>query len=76
MIGAIPIVDENRIREAMQRGEFDQIEGAGRPFTDLGGHYDSDWWIKKKLQREGLTEEEAQIIAEKLRAALHQERKR
>ena len=51
MIGAIPIVAENRIREAMERGEFDRLEGQGAP-QDLSGDYEPDWWIKKKLERE------------------------
>ena len=51
MIGAIPIIAENRIREAMQRGEFDRLEGAGRPL-ELDTDYEPDWWIKKKLERE------------------------
>ena len=67
MIGAIPIIAENRIREAMARGEFDYLEGAGRPFDDLDGHYDPDWWLKRKLQREQLTAEVASIIMDRFR---------
>jgi hypothetical protein len=52
MIGAIPIIAENRIREAMERGEFGHLEGAGKPFDDADGHYDPAWWLKRKLQRE------------------------
>jgi predicted transcriptional regulator len=52
MIGAIPIIAENRIREAMEQGEFNHLEGAGKPFGDADGHYDPDWWLKRKLQRE------------------------
>jgi len=58
MIGAIPVIAENRIREAMERGEFEHLEGAGQPFHDLDGHYDPDWWLKRKLQREQLTPED------------------
>jgi hypothetical protein len=46
MIGAIPIVAENRIREAMERDEFENLEGAGRPFRDLDGD-GPDWWIAR-----------------------------
>jgi hypothetical protein len=63
MIGAIPVIAENRIREAMERGEFDCLEGAGQPFRDLDGHYDPDWWLKRKLQREQLAPEGAAVIA-------------
>jgi hypothetical protein len=51
MIDAIPIVAENRIREAAERGEFDDLGGAGRPL-ELPANYEPDWWIKKKLERE------------------------
>lgn len=26
--------------------------GAGKPFSDLEGGYDPDWWVKKLVQRE------------------------
>ena len=48
MIGAIPIVAENRIREAMERGEFENLEGAGQPFRDLDGYDGPGWWIARK----------------------------
>jgi hypothetical protein len=67
MIGAIPIIAENRIHKAMERGEFEYLEGAGRPLCDIDGHYDPDWWLKRKLQREQLTAEDASIIVEKFR---------
>ncbi|HTS17539.1 MAG TPA: DUF1992 domain-containing protein [Verrucomicrobiae bacterium] len=65
MIGAIPIIAENRIREAMERGEFEHLEGSGRPFRDIDGHYDPDWWLKRKLQREQLTTEEVASMVER-----------
>jgi hypothetical protein len=46
---------ERQIREAAERGAFDNLPGAGEPFTDLDEPYDDLWWIKKKLQREKLT---------------------
>jgi hypothetical protein len=52
MMGAIPIIAENRIREAIERGEFDFLEGAGRPLEDLGSDYNPNWWIRRKLERE------------------------
>jgi hypothetical protein len=66
MIGAIPIIAENRILVAMERGEFEHLEGAGKPFRDVDGHYDPDWWLRRKLQREQLTTEEMASIVEKL----------
>ncbi|HUJ11976.1 MAG TPA: DUF1992 domain-containing protein [Verrucomicrobiae bacterium] len=67
MIGAIPIIAENRIREARERGEFDNLAGAGRPL-DLDAGYDPDWWIQRKIKREGFTREEVVMLLEKLRA--------
>jgi hypothetical protein len=69
VIGAIPIIAENRIREAMEQGEFDHLEGAGRPLIDADRHDDPDWWLKRKLQREQLTTEEVTSIVEKPRHA-------
>jgi hypothetical protein len=47
-------VAERRIREAMERGEFDDLEGLGRPIADLDQPYDELWWVKKLCQREGI----------------------
>ncbi|CCH72934.1 DnaJ family domain-containing protein [Nostocoides australiense] len=44
---------ERLIREATERGEFDNLRGAGKPL-DLGSPDDPDWWIKQKLRAEGL----------------------
>jgi len=62
MIGAIPIIAENRIREAMEQGEFEHLEGAGRPFRNLDGHDGPDWWIKHKLQREQLSAQDVVLL--------------
>ncbi|MDQ6739192.1 MAG: DUF1992 domain-containing protein [Actinomycetota bacterium] len=43
------------IRDAMARGEFDNLEYAGKPIPGLGGAPDPDWWIKGVIQREHLT---------------------
>ncbi|HVM62978.1 MAG TPA: DUF1992 domain-containing protein [Verrucomicrobiae bacterium] len=75
MTGAIPVIAENRIREAMERGEFAHLEGMGRPFRDIGGHYDPDWWLKRKLQREQLTPDEVASIVEKLNQTASARRK-
>ena len=42
---------ERQIREAMERGEFDNLPGAGKP---LHLDDDPDWWIKAKIKRENL----------------------
>lgn len=45
-------IDE-QIRLAQERGEFDDLPGAGRPIAGLHKS-DPDWWIKAKLAREGV----------------------
>jgi hypothetical protein len=46
---------ERQIREAAERGEFDNLPGAGEPFTDLHAPYDDLWWFKEKLRREDVS---------------------
>jgi hypothetical protein len=48
-------VADRQIREAMARGEFTGLPGAGKPIDGLGDHHDDDWWIKAKLRREQLS---------------------
>ena len=43
-----------QIRRAMERGEFDNLPGQGKPIADLGGQHDPDWWVKRLVQRENL----------------------
>jgi hypothetical protein len=45
---------ERQIREAMERGEFDNLPGAGRPIPGLNGRDDENWWVKQYLEREKL----------------------
>jgi len=42
---------DRQIREAIERGEFDDLPGAGKP---LQLSDDPDWWIKAKLAGEDL----------------------
>jgi hypothetical protein len=44
-----------QIREARERGEFDNLAGAGKPLTDLDGNHDEMWWIRQWLKREDLS---------------------
>ncbi len=41
-----------QVRQAMERGDFDDLPGAGKPIADLGEQHDPDWWIKKLVERE------------------------
>ena len=45
---------ERQIREATERGEFDNLPGAGRPIPGLNGREDENWWVKRFLEREKL----------------------
>jgi Domain of unknown function (DUF1992) len=43
---------ERRIREATERGEFDNLPGAGKPIPELDKPHDELWWVREKLRRE------------------------
>ena len=45
---------DQQIRVAMERGDFDDLPGAGKPLGDLGSQHDPDWWLKKLVERERL----------------------
>jgi hypothetical protein len=41
---------------AIERGDFDNLPMAGKPLPNLtSGTHDPDWWIKAKIEREGLS---------------------
>lgn len=44
-----------QVQQAMERGEFDDLPGRGKPIADLGGDHDPDWWVKKLIEREQIT---------------------
>lgn len=45
---------EIAIQQAMRRGDFDELPGAGKPLA-LHDVHDPDWWIRRKIERESLT---------------------
>lgn len=57
---------ERRIREGIERGEFDGLQGAGRPLPDLDDGYDPAWWAKRFVARERLCDE-GRELAERIR---------
>lgn len=61
---------ERKIREAQERGEFDDLPGAGKPLQ-LGDPYDEDWWLASMLRREGVDRESALPSALALRKEAH-----
>jgi uncharacterized small protein (DUF1192 family) len=46
---------EEQIRRAQEAGQFDNLEGAGKPLPGLDNGYDPDWWAKKLVRREGVS---------------------
>lgn len=53
---------ETQIRGAYERGEFENLAGAGRPIPSGGG---DDWWVRGYLEREGLSADD--LLPEPLR---------
>jgi len=46
---------EKQIREAAERGEFDNLPGAGKPLAWLKKPHDENAWLRDKLARENVT---------------------
>lgn len=46
-------IDE-QIRRAQERGDFDNLPGAGKPLPGRGDPDDENWWLRQYLRREGL----------------------
>ena len=46
---------EQRIRQGMARGEFDNLAGQGKALEGIDGPHDEDWWLKAKLREERLS---------------------
>jgi hypothetical protein len=51
VVDAAEYLAERRIQAAIERGEFDDLPGAGKPL-DLSDADDPDWWLKRFLRRE------------------------
>ncbi|WP_372735908.1 DUF1992 domain-containing protein [Nocardioides sp.] len=41
-----------QVQQAIARGDFDDLPGAGKPIPDLGETHDPNWWVKKLIERE------------------------
>jgi hypothetical protein len=52
---SFPTWVERRIREAAERGAFDNLPGAGKPIPDLDEPHDELWWVRRKLRDEQLS---------------------
>lgn len=46
---------ESAIQQAIRRGEFDDLPGAGKPLEGLGERHDPDWWVRRKIEQEQLS---------------------
>jgi hypothetical protein len=46
---------DRQIREAQERGDFDNLPGAGKSIPDLDRPRDELWWVRRKLQDEQLS---------------------
>jgi hypothetical protein len=45
---------ERLIREAQERGEFDDLPGTGKPLPPFKGQNDENWWVRGLIEREHL----------------------
>ena len=43
-----------QVRQAIERGEFDNLPGAGKPLK-LPAQHDPDWWVKRLIEREKIS---------------------
>jgi hypothetical protein len=46
---------DQQLRIAMERGDFDNLPGAGKPIRGLGAQHDPDWWVRQLVEREKIT---------------------
>lgn len=49
---------ERAIREAQERGQFDNLPHSGKPLPGLDGPDDELWWVRSYVRREGLSGED------------------
>ncbi|MFP5286486.1 MAG: DUF1992 domain-containing protein [Thermoanaerobaculia bacterium] len=54
---AIQLISENRIQQAIEEGQFDNLPGTGKPIPDIDEPYDPMWWVKQWVRREKLGRE-------------------
>jgi hypothetical protein len=46
---------DRQIREAQERGDFEDLPGRGKPLPGYGDQYREDWWLHGYLRREGVS---------------------
>jgi Domain of unknown function (DUF1992) len=60
---AIQVISENRVQQAIDEGQFDNLPGTGKPIPDIDEPYDPDWWLKQWIRRESLRQEIARYFS-------------
>lgn len=58
---------DRAIREAQERGAFDDLPGRGKPLPGLDRPHDDNWWINDWMKREGISTEELLPVSIRLR---------
>lgn len=61
---------ERSIREAQERGDFDNLPGKGKPLPNIDGPNDDLWWVRGYMAREKLDLEDALPTTLKLKKAV------
>lgn len=46
------VVAERKIREAQERGEFDDLPGKGKPIADIDRIRGDGWWAERTVREE------------------------
>jgi hypothetical protein len=46
---------DRQIRTSQERGDFENLSGAGKPLPGAGQPVEEDWWIKEYIHREGIS---------------------
>lgn len=54
-IGHQAIWVDMQVQQAIRRGEFDNLPGAGKPIAGIDRPHDPDWWLKRLIERERIT---------------------
>ena len=60
---------EQAIRDAIARGEFENLPGAGKPLPDADKPYDPDWWARRYVDQ-ARTQDAADELRRTIRAEL------
>jgi hypothetical protein len=62
---------DKQIREAEERGAFENLPGRGKPLPGHGRRYDENWWLREYLERENVPADVMLPEALKLRREIH-----